>query len=59
MARMIKNATQEVGSYLRNGVSKSETDKNLGPLGCLVSIHTPNVAEKAKQEVDSTEQEVG
>ena len=44
-------AKQEVGSYLRNGVSYSKTDENLGPLGYIYSIHIPNMAKNAKQEV--------
>ena len=50
---------QKVGSYLGNGALQSETDKNFGALGYLMSVHNPNVAEKAEQEVGSTKQEVG
>ena len=50
-------AKQEVGSYLGNGVSQSETDENLDPLGYIFNIHMPNMAKKAEQEVGSAKQE--
>ena len=34
-------------------------DENLGPLGYIYSIHVPNMAEKAEQEVGFVKQEVG
>ena len=52
-------AKQEVGSYLRNGASQSETDEILGPLGYIHTIHMPSMAEYAEQEVGLTKQEVG
>ena len=52
-------AKQEVGSYLGNGASYSETDENLGPLGYIYSVHMPGMAENAKQEVAFAKQEVG
>ena len=51
-------AKQEVGSYLGNGASQSETDEILDPLGYIISIHMPNMAEKAEQEVGFAKQEV-
>ena len=44
-------AKQEVGLYLPNGASQSETDENFGLLGYLYSILIPNKAESAEQEV--------
>ena len=58
MQNMARQAKQEVGSYLGNGALWSETNKNMDPLGYLVSIHTPNMADKAKQEIGYAKQEV-
>ena len=52
-------AKQEVGSYLPNGASQTETDKNLGPQGYIYSIHMPSMAKNAKQEDGFAKQEVG
>ena len=57
-------AKQEVGPYLRNDVVE-RNGRKFGPSGLLnvihspKLIHSPNVAEKAEEEVGSTEQEVG
>ena len=54
----VTSAKQEVESYLGDGAPYSETDKNLNPLSCIISLPMPNTAQKDTHKITATKQEV-
>ena len=46
--KLNRRSDQEVGLYLGNGASHSKSDRSLGHLGYLVSIHNIDMDKKVK-----------